>query len=71
MERPYVICHILSSLDGKINGAFMKTGSVSVLGAEYGKCRTEMSADAWLYGATTTKEFTGFRTPDLEDVNEV
>ena len=23
MERPYVICHILSSLDGKITGPFM------------------------------------------------
>ncbi|MDO4338071.1 MAG: hypothetical protein Q4C91_08305 [Eubacteriales bacterium] len=23
MNRPYVICHILSSLDGKINGPFM------------------------------------------------
>ncbi len=25
MERPYVICHILSSLDGKITGPFMGT----------------------------------------------
>ena len=25
MKRPYVICHILSSLDGKINGPFMGT----------------------------------------------
>lgn len=28
MERPYVICHILSSLDGKINGPFMGTEAV-------------------------------------------
>ena len=69
MERPYVICHILSSLDGKINGSFMKTESVSTLGAEYGKCRTQMNADAWLYGTTTTKEFTGFRSPVLEEVS--
>ncbi len=25
MKRPYVICHILSSLDGKITGPFMGT----------------------------------------------
>lgn len=63
MERPYVICHILSSLDGKITGLFMGTEAVGALAAAYGKYRTEMNADAWLYGTTTTKEFTGFRRP--------
>lgn len=71
MERPYIICHILSSLDGKIAGPFMGTETVGVLGAEYGKIRTEMKADAWLYGTTTTKEFTDFRQPVLEEVQEV
>ena len=71
MERPYVICHILSSLDGKINGPFMGTEAVGALGAEYGKYRTKVNADAWLYGTTTTKEFTGFRKPVLEKSGEV
>lgn len=71
MERPYVICHILSSLDGKITGPFMGTEAVRALGAEYGKYRTKMNADAWLYGTTTTKEFTGFRKPVLEETEEV
>ena len=71
MERPYVICHILSSLDGKITGPFMGTESVRALGAGYGKYRTEMNADAWLYGTTTTKEFTGFRKPVLEEDGDV
>lgn len=44
MERPYVICHILSSLDGKITGPFMGTEAAGVLGAEYGRYRTEMNA---------------------------
>ena len=48
MERPYVICHILSSLDGKITGPFMGTEAVGALGAEYGRYRTKMNADAWL-----------------------
>ena len=30
-----------------------------------------MNADAWLYGTTTTKEFTDFRRPVLEDAGEV
>ena len=71
MERPYVICHILSSLDGKITGPFMGTEAVGALGAEYGRYRTKMNADAWLYGATTTKEFVGFRTPVLENADGV
>lgn len=71
MERPYVICHILSSLDGKIAGPFMGTETVSALGAEYGKLRMEMNADAWLYGTTTTKEFTDFRRPVPEEGAEV
>lgn len=71
MERPYVICHILSSLDGKINGPFMGTEAVGVLGAEYGKYRTKVNADAWLYGTTTMKEFTGFKKPVLEKAGEV
>lgn len=25
MDRPYIICHILSALDGKITDAFMET----------------------------------------------
>ena len=45
MERPYVTCHILSSLDGKINGPFMGTEAVGELGAEYGKYRTKMDAE--------------------------
>lgn len=71
MERPYVICHILSSLDGKITGPFMGTEAVASLGAEYGKYRTRMNADAWLYGTTTTKEFTGFRRPVPEEGGDV
>ena len=32
MKRPYTICHILSALDGKINGDFMNTASVQKAG---------------------------------------
>mgnify|MGYP001067638707 CR=1 FL=1 len=71
MERPYVICHILSSLDGKITGPFMGTEAVGALGGEYGKYRTKMNAGALLYGTATTKEFTGFRKPVLEETEEV
>lgn len=67
MKRPYVICHILSSLDGKINGPFMGTEAAAGLSQEYGTLRSQMKGDAWLYGTTTTKEFTGFARPVLEE----
>lgn len=69
MNRPY-ICHILSSLDGKINGPFMAADATRRLGGEYGKIRTEMNADAWLYGTTTVKEFLNFREPVLEESSD-
>ena len=61
MNKPYVICHILSSLDGKINGPFMEAETTKAVGAEYRKMREEMEADAWLYGTTTVKEFINFK----------
>lgn len=67
MNRPYVICHILSSLDGKINGPFMAAEAVGTLSGVYGRIRTEMNADAWMYGTTTVKEFLNFREPYLEE----
>ena len=69
MKRPYVICHILSSLDGKINGPFMSTQSAGSLAQEYGRLRAEMDADAWMYGTSTIKEFTAHKKPVLKDGN--
>ena len=65
MKRPYVICHILSSLDGKINGPFMGMEATGLLARAYGEARENMQADAWMYGTATTKEFTSFRKPAL------
>ena len=48
MNRPYVICHILSSLDGKINGPFMAAEATGMLSGAYGSIRREMNADAWV-----------------------
>ena len=71
MNRPYTICHILSALDGKITGEFMGMESARSVSEEYGRIRTEYQADAWLYGTVTTKEFTGWRKPELNFGTEV
>lgn len=71
MERPYVICHMLSALDGKIAGAFMGTEAARITGGEYARIRDEYHANAWLYGTVTTKEFTGGAVPVLDETEEV
>lgn len=60
MKRPYIICHILSALDGKITGTSFRTSQAQAISREYARIRGKYHADAWLYGTTTTKEFTGF-----------
>lgn len=63
MNRPYIVCHILSSLDGRISGTFMGTKSARQMGGEYARIRSEFHADGWMYGTATTKEFTAYRKP--------
>jgi hypothetical protein len=51
--RPYVICHMLSSVDGKIDSAALKavTGN-----GEYEATGAKLQGDAWICGRTT-KEY--------------
>lgn len=65
MEQLYIICHILSALDGKIAGAFMGTKTAQTVSEEYARIRSEYQADAWLYGTVTTKEFTQGRSNSI------
>ncbi len=67
MNRPYMICHILSTLDGKINGKFFSNPSVRMVSRAYAKVRTEINADAWIYGTITTQEFVGSQKPTLSE----
>ena len=67
MDRPYIVCHILSALNGKISGSFFGTEAAAMMGGEYARLRDEYHAEAWLYGTTTTKEFLGFRKPVLSE----
>jgi 2,5-diamino-6-(ribosylamino)-4(3H)-pyrimidinone 5'-phosphate reductase len=51
--RPYVICHMLSSVDGKTDGATLKavTGS-----GEYEATGAQLKGDAWVCGRTTMQQ---------------
>lgn len=51
--RPYIICHMLSSVDGKIDGTSLK----AVTGAgEYEATGTQLNGDAWICGRTTMQQ---------------
>lgn len=53
MNRPYVICHMLTSLDGKIDGSFFSAPECASAGRQFAKVRTFYNCSATLYGTTT------------------
>lgn len=71
MDRPYLFCHMLTSLDGKIMGNYMDLPACEPAGElfydiAFGDepfCRHQ----GWLSGRVTTDDnFTHYRTPDLD-----
>ena len=53
MERPWTVCHMLASVDGKIDGAFLRAPEAAGALAAYGRIRSEYDCDAVLYGTVT------------------
>lgn len=53
MERPFVVCHMLTSLDGKIDGAFFGVPETVPAIKAYGELRSFYGCQATLYGTTT------------------
>ena len=51
--RPHIICHMLSSVDGKIDGAFLKAVTTPV---DYEATGTKLEGDAWICGRTTMEQ---------------
>lgn len=56
MSRAYVICHMLASLDGKIDGHFMSAPESAPAIGEYARLRSEYGCRAVIYGTTTMAE---------------
>lgn len=53
-KRPRIICHMLTSLDGKIHGAFMEASVTKKVDQEYERTNNTYKPDAWLCGRVTT-----------------
>lgn len=67
-NRPRIICHMMTSLDGKITGDFMGASVTRKIDNEYERTNNTYNPDAWLCGRVTTEEnFTDFRKPNLQE----
>lgn len=53
MKRPFVVCHMLTSLDGKIDGAFFRMPETAPALKAYDDLRVFYGCQATLYGTTT------------------
>lgn len=53
MERPFVVCHMLASLDGKIDGEFFGLPQAAQAIKTYEELRSFYGCQATLYGTTT------------------
>lgn len=76
MKRPYIFCHMMTSLDGKITGEYMNTPEADQSGEifydiAFGE-KSYYKHQGWLSGRITTDEnFTFYEKPDLQDNDEI
>lgn len=72
MNRPYIFCHMMTSLDGKIMGNYMETTEGAAAGdvfynLSFGK-NPYYKHQGWLSGRITTDDnFTFYEKPDLDE----
>ena len=53
MSKPFVVCHMLASLDGKIDGDFFGSAETGPARQAYGDLRPYYQCQATVYGTTT------------------
>ena len=72
MDRPYIFCHMMTALDGKIMGNYMETPQGNEAGdvfydIAFGKAPF-YKHQGWLSGRVTTDDnFTFYQKPELEE----
>lgn len=68
MDRPYIICHMTTSLDGKVTGRFLSALQCEKATEFYYQCNREYQAQAFACGRITMEgSFTGGWYPDLSE----
>ena len=72
MNRPYVICHMLQSIDGKIAGGFFREKQTLELAKIYSDISKDYNGDAIIYGTTTAQEmFSSSKTVPVLNQNPI
>ena len=72
MNRPYVFCHMLMSLDGKIMGRYMESPDCEEANKVFDEVafgpNRHYQHQGWLCGRTTTEDnYTFYKTPQLDE----
>lgn len=71
VNKPYVICHMTMSLDGKIAGSFLSHQAMNIYEQEYYRLHRQFSCDAFLCGRVTMEgSFTHGYVPDLSSYHK-
>src|SRR5438309_2320990 len=65
--RPYVICHMLSSVDGRIDGASLRAVMPD---GEYEKTGAKLKGNAWICGRTTMQQHFAGKEPFISASNK-
>jgi len=79
MDRPYIICHMVTSLDGKVTGEFLGKDVHSGLIEDYYRIHRDYDADGFLCGRVTMEgsfpqppvPSTVYEGPSIERVDHV
>ena len=72
MNRPYIICHMVTSIDGKVTGDFLFQPECAGATDIYYRLNRELKADGFICGRVTMEgSFTGGWYPDLSQYEPV
>ncbi len=72
MNRPYIICHMVTSIDGKVTGDFLFQPECAEATETYYRLNRELEADGFICGRVTMEDsFTGGFYPDLSQYKAV
>lgn len=72
MTRPYIICHMVSSVDGKVTGDFLFRDECAGATEIYYRINRELKSDGFICGRVTMEgSFTGGWYPELSEYEPV
>ena len=70
-QKTYIICHMVTSIDGKVTGEFLYDKGCEAATEEYYRINREYKADAFACGSVTMESsFTGGYEPDLQSFKD-